>query len=238
LSVEAASPLRPARLGFGAWLAVWAFASVMLQASAWLSGLRGADLARAVERGAATVETAGIGELGDDAVREAIRTQRDTLPFWATLVAIGDFLGEPLGLALRASLAAVLFAGIAALTGRPTRFEETLADCARAQGFWVLGLATRVGLMLALDRPEVETSATLLLAEGPQPASAWVALRQLDAFALVGWSALAWGARRRGQVGLIGALALCGVLWMGEAIGRVLFDLIVGAGMRLSILPG
>ena len=175
----------------------------------------------------------------DDADPQAIETQHDSLTFWATLTALGDFVGEPLALGVRAILAATLFAGLAALSGRPIRFDAGLAACAAAQGFWVLGLAVRVGLMIALRAAggrDLRDPAFARRATIPPPL--WVALRQLDVFALIGWSALAAGAWRRGQTNLVAALFLCGFLWFGESIVRIVFDLILGAGMRLTLIPG
>ena len=94
----------------------------------------------------------------------------------------------------------------------------------------------RVGLTIALRRTEVETSLTLLLPPGSYPAAIWVALRQVDAFALLGWSALAWGGWRRGQVGLLTALAVCGSLWLVESTIRIGSILVLGAGMRLTLI--
>ncbi len=210
---------------------------VLLNGLLWLSGARGGALAEAVERGTAHAETARIGEVGDEVIRKAIRTQQSTLPFWTTLAALGDFLAEPLILVLRAVLVATLFAGLAALVGRPTRFAEGLAACAAAQGLWVLGLAVRGGLMLALHRDQIETSATLLLPPAACSAALWVALRQLDVFAVLGWMALALGGWRRGQANLLTAFLICGSLWMIEAAVRISYALVIGAGMRLTLIP-
>jgi hypothetical protein len=131
---------------------------------------------------------------------------------------------------------ATLFAGLAALVGRPVRFADGVMGCARAQGWWVLGLAVRVGLMIALRRPEVETSAALLLPPGRYSAAVWVALRQIDVFAALGWGAMALGGWRRGQVNLAAAGLVCGAMWLVEAGVRIGFALLVGAGMRLTLL--
>lgn len=221
----------------GPILAFWMVLTVGLQAALWVSGARATGLSGAIETGAARVETRGVGEVGDEVVRKAIALQHDTLPFWATIAALGDFGVEPLGLALRAAVVATLFAGLALLKGRPVEFSRGLASCAWAQGFWVLGLAVRVALTIALRRPEIETSAALLLPPGTHPGALWVALRQLDAFPLLGWFAMARGGWRRGQVGLFGAVAVCGVLFLIEAAARVQFSLLIEAGMRLSLLP-
>jgi hypothetical protein len=154
-----------------------------------------------------------------------------------TLALLDDFAAEPLALAVRATLAATLFSSLAALTGRPAGFDRALAACAAAQGFWVLGLAVRVVLMLALRRGDVETSLALLLPPGSYPAPAWVALRQADAFALLGWAVLARGGWRRGQVNLATAVLVCALLALGEAALRTGATLVIEAGMRLTLLP-
>ena len=210
---------------------------VALNAWTWLSGMKGYALAVAVEEGTARAETAGIGELGDDVVRKAIRTQEKTTLFWGVLSALGDFLGEPAALALRALAVAVVFSSLAALTGRPVGFHEAFAECAAAQSFWVLDLALRSALMVALRRPDVETSATLLLPTGAYGAPLWAALSQISPFAAIGWLVMALGGRRRGQVNLATAFLVCGALWFGEAAVRIAFTLTLGAGMRLSLMP-
>ncbi len=154
--------------------------------------------------------------------------------FWSALVVLGDFVAGPLALCVRALLVATAFCGLAALQGRPAQFEQTLNASAAAQGFWVLSLAAQLVLMAALRRTQVETSLTLLLPPGVYPASL---LRQADVFVLIGWLVLAWGGWRRGQVGPITALALCGLFWFGESVVRIGLTLLVEAGMRLTLLP-
>jgi hypothetical protein len=210
---------------------------VVLNAVQWGVGLRAGGLGEAVELGAAHAETRNAGEVGDDLIRKAIQTQRDTLPFWTTLALLGDFLAEPLVLGLRALAAATAFSALAALVGRPVHYDRALADCAAAQGLWVLGLAVRVGLAAALGRPDVETSPALLLPPGTHPAPLVLALRQLDPFALLGWCTLARGAWRRGETNLFAASAVCGAFWCGESLARVAVGLVVGAGMRLDVMP-
>ena len=218
-------------------LGLWVALTIALQGALWATGFRAAALAEAVERGAERAESARIAEVGDDLVRKAVKLQESTLPFWTTLAVIGDFVVEPLTLVLRALLAAVLLGGFAALVGRPPGFERALAENAGAQGFWVLGLAVRVGLMIALKRGDVELSPTLMLAPGTYPATVVVGLRQLDPFAFLGWLAMARGAWSRGQANLAVAGLVCGMLWAAEAMARVAGTLVFEAGMRLSLMP-
>jgi hypothetical protein len=208
-----------------------------MAAAAWALGLRQYSLRTAVDEGAANVETRGIGEVGDEVIHKAIGIQRSTLPFWTTLALLGDFLAEPLALVLRAMVVATLFAVVAALTCRTVGFADGLTSCARAQGFWVLGMATRLGLMIALRRPEAETSLALVLASGSSPAALLLASRQIDAFVILGWVAVARGGWRRGQVNLAAAVAICGSFWILESIVRIAYGLIIGAGMRLTVMP-
>lgn len=217
-------------------LALWAALIVALRLALWIGGVRDHALARAVEQGAARAEQAGVGEIGDEALRKAVRIQQRTYPFWAVLQALDDLVLEPIAPAIRALTVATLFAGLAALGGRPTRFAEGLAAAARGQGWWVLGLGLSVVLMLGLRRTEVETSAALLLPAGVHDAVLWTALRQLDVFALIGWGLLARGAWALGQANLALAVVVCAMLWLGESVVRVAFTLVTGAGMRLTLL--
>ncbi len=209
-----------------------------LYAVLWVTGFRQRELGLAVEQGAAKAEWRGIGELGEDLIRKAIHTQRETLPFWKALAGIGDFLVEPLLLGLRAATVAVVFAALAALWGRPVRFDAAMAECMALQGIWVSGLAVQVVLMVVLRRPEVETSAVLLLGPGSYSALVWVALKHMDLFAAAGWLAMAWRGWRRGQVGLVAAVLVCLVLALGEIGARIASALVIGGSMRLSLLPG
>lgn len=223
---------RPGRV-----LAFWMILSLVLNGSLWLTGFKTVPLASAVDLGAARAESWGVGEMADEAIRKAIRTQHDTLPFWTTLALIADLAAGPLLLAGRAVAVATSFAALAALTGRPVWFQRGFAECAAAQGYWVLGLAVRAALMFALRRTEVETSLTLLLPAGTHPATVWVAMRQLDVFALIGWASLARGGWRRGQVNLLSAALICFMLAAIEAGVCITTTLLVEAGMRLTLIP-
>lgn len=223
---------------FGLILALWVALVLGLNGVIWLGGFRTGALAEGIEQGAAQVESRGIGEVSDDLIRRAIETQHKTLSFWTTLAWLGDFLVEPLALVVRALAAATLFASVAALVGRPVRYELALNQCATAQGLWVLGLAVQAALMIALRRGDIETSLTLLLPQGIYSAAVWLALQQLDLFVVLGWGVLARGAWRRGQVNLAAAVAICLVLWLVEALIRIAIGLVLGAGARLTIAPG
>jgi hypothetical protein len=227
----------PVASGAGARLALWMALVVGLEGLLWLSGGKTLALAEAVERGAAQVESRAFGEVSEDQVRKAIRTQNATLPFWSTLALIGDFLVEPLSLAVRATAVATLLSTLAALVGRPARFGEALGACIVVQGVWVLGVAVRVALSFALGGAEAETSLALAIPHGTSPALAWLAARQVDAFALWGWAVMTLGGWRRGQANLSIAFLVCALVALGEAALRVGFALIVGAGMRLTFLP-
>jgi len=221
----------------GRILVLWMAAVVGLHAVSWLGGARTAALDDAVEAGAARTERARIAEVGDDLVRKAVRMQQATRPFWKALALVADFVVGPLALVARALAAAAIFSSLAALVGRPPGFSHALAENAGAQRFWVLGLAVRVGLATALRRNDAETSLTLAIPPGTYPASAWVALSQFDAFALLGWAAVARGAWRRGQANLATATAVCILLWIAEAALRTAGTLATGAGMRLTLIP-
>ena len=223
--------------GAAARLAAWMALTVALQGALWATGFKTAALADAIERGAARAETLRVAEVGDELVRKAVRGQEATRPFWTALALLGDFVVEPLALPVRALAAATLLAGLAALVGRSPDFGRALAENARLQGIWVLGLATRVALAIALRRPGIDTSMALALPPGSYPAPLWVALQQLDAFALVGWVLMARGAWRRGQANLATAALICGGLWLMEASARIILTLIFEAGMRLTLIP-
>jgi hypothetical protein len=221
----------------GSVLALWIALTIALHAALWVTGFEPKGLADAVGQGAARAEASGVGEVSDDLIRKAIKVQRASLPFWTTLARLGDFAVEPALLAGRAITVATLFAAAAALTGRPIGFTAGLTGAAWVQGFWVLGLAVKVGLMIGLRRPDVETSLALLLPPGRYPAALVLLARQADPFLILGWLALALGGWRRHQVNLATALVLCLLLASGETAVRLACGLITGAGMRLSVMP-
>ncbi|MDG3005205.1 hypothetical protein [Paludisphaera mucosa] len=219
-------------------LGLWLALMLALYAAMWASGGRSAALTTALEGGVTRIERDGAAAPSDEAVRKAVAMQRAAFGFWATVRLLGDFLFEPAAMALRAGAAAVGFTACAALAGRPLKFEPAWAGCVRLQGWWVLGLAVRLGLVVWLRRSEddVDTSLALFLPPGTHQAAVWLALRGLDAFAIVGWLALALAGRRRGDANLAVALGLCGVLGAVELAARVGAAWFVGSAMRLALI--
>lgn len=221
----------------GKWLVAWLVILVAIHAVVWVAGLPDTTIEVAVDEGAAKAESWGVGETGDDVVRKAIRLQNETLPFWKTIALLRDFLADPLALIVRAASVTVLFSGLAALTGRPVGFGAAFRDNVRAQGLWVLGAGVSAALMIALRRPEVETGLTLFLPSGHYDAATWVALSKIDVFALIGWTLMALGGWRRGQVNLALAGLICGMLALLECVARIALALTIGASMRLTLMP-
>jgi hypothetical protein len=225
-------------VGFGAILLVWMALVVVLNLIRWGGGFPAGALTGAIEEGVARVESGAKGEVGEDLIRKAIRTQRGTFSFWSALRALDDFLIEPVVLAARAVVVATAFSAAAAVSGRSVQFDRALVDCARAQGFWVIGLAVQLALLIAFRRGEngVETSLAILLSPGTHSAALWLLLRQLDPFVLLGWFALARLGWKRGDAGLFGSFSLCAVLGLLEVGFRVVLGAVVGAVVRLSPL--
>lgn len=229
----ASEPSNPTRI-----LLVWMALVVALNAMRWVGGFPAGHVAEGIEQGVTRAELQARGESTEEQIRKAIRSQRETISFWSALAAIDDFLIEPVVLAARAVLVATLFTGIAALSGRPLQYDHALAESSRIQGLWVLGLAVRVALLVSLRRPEdqVETSLALVLAPGPHPAWLWLALRQMDVFALVGWAALAGAGWRRGEAPLAAAAVVCGGLGLVEMAVRTGVGVLIGGAIRLSLM--
>jgi hypothetical protein len=218
-------------------LAAWMALIIFLEAVPWVTGSRQLGLAEAVERGAANAESRADGTVSDDQVRKTVLKQHETLPFWRTLALIDDFLVEPLAPALRATVVATLLSALAALAGRPIGYGPAMLACIEAQGVWVLGLATRTALATALGRTGFDTSLALALPPGTYPVAVWATLREVDAFAMLGMAAMAWGGWRRGQANLLVAASTCALVGFGEATFRIWFGLVFGAGMRLTLMP-
>jgi hypothetical protein len=223
---------------WGAVLAGWMAATIVLQGMIWTTGVKDYDVADAVERGAGKVEERQKGEDNEDVIRKGIKLQRDTLTFWTVITLIGDFFFAPLMLFVRPLMVAVAFAAVAAASGRGVRFPVVMSDCVGWQGVWVLGLLVQVVLMLALWRAHIETSILVFLPAGEYSARTWVILQQVDCFAIVGWFGMASVGWRRGQTNRLMAVLVCLFLWAIELTVVSSASLVVNLGMRSSLMPG
>jgi hypothetical protein len=223
---------------FASRLILWMTLIAGLQGVLWITGYKQSALREAVEQGAAEAERRAVGETDEETIREKIRTQQETLPFWTALAAIGDFLMQPLLLACRAALAATLFSALAALFGRAVRFDLAMAECVGCQLFWVLEVAAGVFLTLVLRQGTVDTSLVLLLPPGSYSIITWTLLRQFGFFTILGWLAMAWRARQREETSLSAAIAVCVLLALMEMILRGSVALLIGAQMRLALPTG
>jgi hypothetical protein len=65
-----------------------------------------------------------------------------------------------------------------------------------------------------------------------------VALRQLDAFAILGWLALIYGGWRRRQANLLVSTMACSLVAAGELGLRILWAVVTGVAMRLALTSG
>ncbi len=223
---------------WGAVLAGWMAATIMLNGIIWTTGVKDHQIASAVERGAGKVEERHKGEENEDVIRKGIQLQRDTLTFWTVITLMRDFFFAPLALFVRPLMVAVAFAAVAAASGRRVRFPVVMSDCVSWQGVWVLGLLVQVVLMLLWRRATIETSVLLFLPPGQYPATTWVILRQLDCFAILGWLGMALVGWRRGQTNWLMAFLLCMILWMFEIAVLSSASLVVHLAMRSSLMPG
>lgn len=223
---------------FAAQLVLWMALIAGLQGVLWVTGFKDRALREAVEQGAARTEQRYVGETDEETIRENVRTQHDTLPFWTAVAMIGDFLVEPLTLAFRAAIAATVFTALAALFGRAVRFDLAMAECVACQRFWVLEVAVQVGLTVALRPGAVETSLVLFLPPGTYSIITWTVLRQIGFLAVFGWLAMAWRASRRGETSLVVAVLACTLLALTEVALRSMVALVIGAQMRLALPMG
>ena len=222
---------------YGAQLLLWMILIAALHGVLWVTGFKDQALRQAVDRGAVQAERRVVGETDEDSLRETVRTQYDTLPFWTALAVVGDLLIEPLMLALRVTVVATSFSMVAALLGRTARFDLAMAECVACQWIWVAELAVRVGLTVALRKPGAETSLVLLLPPGTHAVGAWVALRQIGVLAIVGWLMMAWRGWRRGEARLPAAVLICALLAVAEVVLRTVTALLIGTQMRLALIP-
>ncbi|MGE3821902.1 MAG: hypothetical protein AB7I30_21015, partial [Isosphaeraceae bacterium] len=205
---EVAGPTR----GAGSTFLRWVTLVVVLNSVLWFTGVREAALKEAVERGVTRVELRMVHEARESAARKAIKAQRESLRFWTTLALLVDFVFEPLSLVIRATLVATTLSALAALFGRPIDYSRALDDCARDQGYWVLGLGVHVALLVWLCVGDVDTSVAQFLTPGLHRAPIWSLCRQMELFALWGWAVLALGGWRRGQVNMLTAVFSVGFL--------------------------
>ena len=211
---------------------------VALHAIPWLTGFKDRALRQAVEQGAAEAERRAVGETDEETIRDSIRTQQETLPFWKAIVGIGDFVVAPLILACRAAMVATIFTALAALFSRTVRFGQAMAESVACQWFWVAGALIEVLLTVVLQNPEAETSLVLLLPPGSYSVITWTVLRQVALLAIVGWLAMAWRAWRRGETSLPAAVLVCTLLAAIEVAIRSGAEIMIGAQMRLALPTG
>ena len=238
MATAAAPPKTESSRRVGPILTAWVACLVAIHAADWLVGTRSTTLVRAVEQGEAKVEAQTLGaDLSSDAARKLIQLQRDTRPFWATLALLGDFVIDPLALLVRPLLVATLFAAWAALAGRDNGFAPALVEGATLQGLWLVGPALALALTLSGFPSEPDTSLGLFLPPGPRSAWVYTTFHQADLFALWGWFALARSGWKRRQVSPILALATVIPLLVIEIALRSVGSAILGAGMRLTIIP-
>ena len=196
------------------------------------------DTEPVVQRLLKRAEIEGQADDNEETIRERVRTQQDTVPFWTALTMVGDFVLDPAMLALRAAVVATIFSALAAMFGRTIRFDLAMAESVSCQWLWVLQAAITVTLTLALPNKSIETSLVLLLPSGTHGVVSWVVLRQLGFLIVLGWFALAWCGWRRGETGLPSALVWCISLAATEAAVRTALVLLVGAQMRLALPMG
>jgi hypothetical protein len=217
---------------------LWAVLILDLQALLWLSGVKALELKQAVEQGVARAESRAVGELGDSQIHKVIQDQRATLGFWTTLAILEDFVAAPASPIVRALAVATILGALAALFGRPIGFRAALGECAAVQGCWVLGLAMQAALVFGRRTSDIDVSMTLFLPPGTYRAFVWVALRQLDAFAILGWLALIYGGWRRRQANLLVSTMACSLVAAGELALRILWAVVTGVAMRLALTSG
>ncbi len=222
---------------WGWLLSLWMALVVMLHGVIWTTGVTDFGLAQAVENGVAEVEKQQLGEESEDVVRKAIQMQRDTLPFWTVIAALGDYIVAPLTLGLRAFAVAVVMSAVAATSGRQVRFPLAMYESVVWQGVWVLGIAVRVVLMLVLQRSIVNTSIIMFLPQESFTATQWTLLGQVDCFALIGWFGMAWSARCRGQANLLVAVIVCVFLALVEFSVSTGASLVINLSMRMALMP-
>ncbi len=218
-------------------LMFWVFAAIVIQAIPWIVGLRDRTIEEAIAQGEARIEARLVSDAADpDELRTSLLVQRQTRPFWRTLILIGDLVAEPSAIVLRPLVVAWILTALAAYRGRGGGDDEVVWKSVVAwQGVWVVGLAVRAGLMVTLRRVDVETSATLLLSVGQVDAVIWVGLRQLEGFAILGWLGILLSTWRAGRVGPWTALGLVVGLATVEAALRVGLQLVIEAGLRTTL---
>lgn len=221
----------------GALMLLWMVLVILLYGLLWLAGFQQRHIAEAVEAGAALLESRSIGEMSEQSIRDSLEDQRDTRRFWTVVLLIGNFCIEPLVLPLRALTVAVAFSAWAALMGRPAAFHGMWAVSAVWQGLWVLAVATQAGAVLLSGNHEVNTSIAMFLPDEIVAAHLWLIADNVHPLALFGWIILSWKAWRLRQANWFMAMLIGSVLLSLELLIRVSCGIVVGASMRLTLIP-
>lgn len=214
-------------------LSVVVLAIALANLSLWCFGIRQQEIFDAIEEGAAVVEKNTIGEVEEDQVREAIRTQRRSFQFWSTLWMLGDLVLGPLSPVLRTIVVTVAFSAAAALLGRPVGHGVALAENAGLQAFWGAAAVLEATMRLVIS-PDATVSWLALMPPDQYPASAIAQLTVLNPLAVCGWCAMGWFAWKRRQANwfVAGMIILVLALMEASVIGSL--QSTMGSLMRLS----
>ena len=215
------------------WCLIW-----LIQVSlCWSTGYRDLRLRQAVEKGVVQIESRERLNHDPSVISSKRESQRSTAPFWRTLWQISDFGLEPFALWFRLWAIPLAVSASALIGGRLIHTDEIRPSVA----LWMI---------LALPRPMMELLSAigashssdkiglnLILPSGQFPAILFQSLAQLDLFWIASMIFTVLSISRCNQLKLRHVGLACIAITLLEWSVRVVFGLIVGAGIHETLIP-
>ena len=215
------------------WCLIW-----LIQVSlCWSTGYRDLRLRQAVEKGVVQIESRERLNHDPSVITSKRESQRSTAAFWRILWQISDFGLEPFALWFRLWAIPLAVSASALIGGRLIHTDEIRPSVA----LWMI---------LALPRPIMELLSAvsnsnssdkiglnLILPSGQFPAVLFQSLAQLDLFWIASMIFTVLSISRYNQLKLRHVGLACIAITLLEWSVRVVFGLIVGAGIHETLIP-
>lgn len=227
------SPKRHASLWVAACCLLWALQVTLC----WVTGYRDQSLQRAVEQGVVQIESRERLNHDQGMIATRREAQRATTPFWRMLWQINDFGLEPLAFWFRLWALPMAISATALLCGRWVLPEDLRPDVARC--IWPATLRPGLELITAIGNTNQASALglNLLLPGGDYAVGPYQVLSQLDIFWLASILLTTWAMSRNHKLKYSQLFTAIGLVTMLEWLARIAVALIVGAGIRETLIP-
>lgn len=230
-------PSEPRQSRTVTWLLACCLAWLAQATVCWTTGYRDQNLHRAIEKGVLEIESRERLNHDQNLISARRESQRSTAPFWRMLWQINDFGLEPAAFWFRLWALPMAISAIALVCGRWIPPEEFRPDVAR----WIWPAALRPGfeLLTAIGHSsqQLPIGLNLLLPAGDYQVGPYMALGQLDLFWLASTLFIGWSIHRSHHLKFRHLLTGIGLVTLLEWLVRLSIALVVGAGIRETLIP-